>query len=46
MTYNFQFGNTPVATTVRWLHEFNIENRLKGDAVYFMATIPLGGARR
>ena len=46
MTYNFPLGKLPVATTLRWLHEFDVENRLKGDAVFFTATIPLGGARR
>ena len=46
MTYNFALGKLPVATTARWYHEFDVENRLKGDAVYFTATIPLGGARQ
>ena len=46
MTYNFQLGKLPVATTLRWFHEFEAKNRLEGDAVYFIATIPLGVARR
>lgn len=46
MTYNFALGKLPVATTLRWYHEFNAENRLEGDGVYFTATIPLGGARQ
>ncbi len=45
MTYNFALGKLPVATTFRWFHEFDVENRLEGDGVYFTATIPLGGAR-
>ena len=45
INYNFQWGQTPVSTTVRWLHEFNAKNRLEGDAVFFTAAIPLGGAR-
>ncbi|MHA1164399.1 MAG: SphA family protein [Alphaproteobacteria bacterium] len=46
VTYNFALGKLPVATTLRWLHEFDTKNRLEGDAVFFMATIPLGGARQ
>jgi hypothetical protein len=43
LTYNFQLGNIPVLTSVRWLHEFNTKNRLQGDAVFGTLTIPLGG---
>lgn len=46
INYNFQFGNTPVSTTFRWFHEYDVKNRLKGDAFYINATIPLGGPRR
>jgi hypothetical protein len=44
LTYNFLVGKTPVLTSVRWLHEFNAENRLEGDAGFVTVTIPLGGA--
>lgn len=43
LTYNFQLGNVPVLTSVRWLHEFNATNRLQGDSVFATLTIPLGG---
>ena len=45
MTYNFALGKLLVATTFRWFHEFDVENRLEDDGVYFTATIPLAGAR-
>jgi hypothetical protein len=44
VTYNFQVGTVPVLTSVRWLHEFNAQNRLEGDACFVTATIPLGAA--
>ena len=45
VNYNFQFRGKPVSTTLRWLHEFDTENRMEGDAVFFSATVPLGGPR-
>jgi hypothetical protein len=42
INFNFQWGQTPVSTSLRWLHEFDVENRLKGNAAFFTATIPLG----
>jgi hypothetical protein len=44
ITYNFKIGNTPVFTSFRWLHEFNVVNRMEGDSALFTLTIPLGGA--
>jgi hypothetical protein len=44
VTYNFQLGNVPVLTSVRWMHEFEATNRLEGDAGFLTVTIPLGGA--
>ena len=44
INYNFQWGQTPVSTSLRWLHEFDAKNRLEGDAAFFTATIPLGRA--
>ncbi|HEX4892593.1 MAG TPA: transporter [Hyphomicrobiaceae bacterium] len=42
MTYNFQVGQVPVMTSVKWTHEFNTENRLKGDMGLLTVAIPLG----
>lgn len=44
LTYNFRIGNTPVLTSVRWLHEFNATNRMAGDAGFITLTVPLGGS--
>ena len=43
--YNFQLGATPVSTSLRWLHEVDAKNRLKGDAAFLTVTIPLGATR-
>ena len=42
---NFQLGQLPVSTSVRWLHEFNVKNRLEGNTVLGTVTIPLGAPR-
>lgn len=42
MTYNTIVGNVPVSTSLKWQHEFNVENRVKGDATMFTVLIPLG----
>ena len=39
--YTFKIGKTPVVTNLRYLHEFGVENRLKGDAAYLNFAIPL-----
>jgi hypothetical protein len=44
LTYNFKVGDVPVLTSVRWLHEFNAENRTQGDAGFVTVTIPFGAA--
>ncbi|MCG5233828.1 transporter [Xanthobacter oligotrophicus] len=44
LTYNFQVKDVPVLTSVRWLHEFDTENRLEGDAFFATLTIPFGGS--
>ncbi|HEY5831331.1 MAG TPA: transporter [Hyphomicrobiaceae bacterium] len=46
LTYNFALGTVPVATSVRWLHEFDAKNRLEGNAGFLTVTIPLGGPAR
>jgi hypothetical protein len=43
INYNFNLGQLPVATSLRWYHDFNVKNRLEGDLGVFTATIPLGG---
>jgi hypothetical protein len=40
LTYNFQAGGLPVATNLRWMHEFDAVNRTQGDAVFGTITIP------
>ncbi|MGI9523145.1 MAG: SphA family protein, partial [Hyphomicrobiaceae bacterium] len=44
INYNFELGPHHVATQLRWLREYDVDNRTKGDAVFFQAAIPLGGA--
>ncbi len=44
LTYNFNPGKILILTSIRWLHEFNVENRLQGDVVFATLTIPLSGA--
>ena len=41
VNYNLQIGQLPVATSLRWYHDFDVENRLEGDAFFFQATMPL-----
>lgn len=43
LTYNFQVGGVPVLTSLRFMHEFNVRNRLAGNVGLFSLTIPLGG---
>lgn len=40
---NFQLGKLPVLTSLKYFREFDVENRLEGDAGYVTLTIPLGG---
>ncbi len=39
--YNFQIGETPVSTRVRWYHEFDAKNRLEGDAAFLTLVVPV-----
>jgi hypothetical protein len=43
---NFTLGKTPVRTSLRWLHELDVKNRLEGDAGLLTITVPLSGAMR
>jgi len=39
--YNFQIGETPASTRLRWYHEFDAKNRLEGDAAFFTLVVPV-----
>ena len=39
--YNFQLGKLPVSTRVKYYHEFDVTNRLEGDAGFFTVAMPL-----
>lgn len=41
MSATFMLGPIPVATSLRYFHEFNVKNRLEGDAGWLTITIPL-----
>jgi hypothetical protein len=46
LTWNFQLGQTPVSTSLRYYREFNVENRLEGDAGLLTLTMPLSAGAR
>jgi len=39
--FTFKLGKTPLVMNVRYLHEFSVKNRLKGDAGFLNLAIPL-----
>jgi hypothetical protein len=41
--FSFKLGNLPVAGSLKYFHEFDVENRLEGDAGYVNFVIPLSG---
>jgi hypothetical protein len=41
INYTFQLGQIPVATSLKYLKEFNVKNRLEGDVGMFTLTVPL-----
>jgi hypothetical protein len=41
MNLNFQVGKIPVSANLKYFREFDVENRLEGDAGYFTLTMPL-----
>jgi len=41
MNVNFQLGKIPVSTNLKYFREFDVKNRLEGDAGYFQLTMPL-----
>jgi len=46
ISYNFQIGDIPFITSLRWMREFNAKNRLQGDVGMLTITIPFGGGTR
>jgi hypothetical protein len=40
LDYNFKIGKTPVVANLRYLHEFGVENRLKGDVGFLNLVVP------
>jgi len=44
MNLNFQVSQIPVSTSLKYFREFDVENRLEGDAGYATITIPLGAS--
>lgn len=41
--FSFALGQVPVSGNLRYFHEFDVENRLEGDAGYLNFVIPLSG---
>ena len=41
LNWNFEIGKIPVSTTLRYFREFEVKNRLEGDAGFFTLTMPL-----
>lgn len=39
--YNFQIGEAPVSTRLRYYHQFSAKNHLKGDSVFLSLSFPL-----
>jgi hypothetical protein len=44
MNLNFQVGKIPVAANLKYFREFDVENRLEGDAGFITLTMPLSVA--
>jgi hypothetical protein len=38
---NFMLGKLPVSTSLKYFHEFDVENRLEGDSGFITVTMPL-----
>jgi hypothetical protein len=41
LNFNFKLGDTPVYGKAKYLHEFNVKNRMEGDAAFLQLSIPL-----
>jgi len=44
LDYTFKIGKTPIVTNLRYMHEFGVENRMKGDVGFLNFAIPLSVA--
>ncbi len=38
---NFKLGEAPISARLRWYHEVETANRLKGNAVFLSVSVPL-----
>ena len=41
LTYDFKIRDISVSSNFRWMHEFNVERRLKGDVIFATFAVPL-----
>ena len=41
VNYNFNWGQIPISTSFRYFRDFNVKNRLEGEAFMFSASMPL-----
>lgn len=41
LNFNFKLGDVPVFGKAKYLHEFNVKNRMEGDAAFLQFAIPL-----
>jgi hypothetical protein len=44
VTYSFQLGKIPVSTQWSYFHEYQVENRVDGDAGLLTISMPLSVA--
>ena len=45
LNYTFMAGQTPIATNLRYFHEFDVENRLSGEAFFLVVTVPVSSTQ-
>jgi len=41
LNYTIMAGQIPISTNLKYFHEFDVQNRLSGDAGFFVVTMPL-----
>ncbi len=41
LSFNFKVGEVPLSAKAKYLHEFNVKNRMEGNAVFLQFAIPL-----
>jgi hypothetical protein len=39
--FNFKVGEVPVSTRLKYFHELDVENRLKGDSIFLTVALPV-----